>query len=323
VDPNPPGPNEPPAGPPTEPWTPPGDDDIGSLVDSPTDPGAGTADRPTVVAPPATPPGGTPTAAMPPGGAPPAGGSSAPTETPKKPNVALRYAVAIFGVIALVAALIGGYYWGKASQQNDKLQSQLDKANAQVDDLTAQVDELNAKVDDLTAKNKDLNTQVKDLKAQVKDLQNQNDQLTEQNQQLQPLVGGDPTAGAVGVGQPLLIGGTNGAQLNVTVAAAVDPAPGLTPAAGNRIVGITLTVVNVGSAAYDDPQFGTGAKLSAGGQVFGPALGDGSLTSLSLGAGATGSGTVLFEIPEPAGLTSFSLTLNGGTGPQTGSWNLS
>ena len=209
MDPNPPGPNDPPAGPPTEPWRPPGDDDLGSLVDEPTDPGAGAADRPTVVTPPAKPPAATPTraaptSAMPATGAPPTGtsGPSAPPGTAKKPNVALRYALAIFGVIAVVGALIGGYYWGQASQQNDKLQSQLDKANAKVDDLTAQVDDLNAKVDDLTATNKDLNQQVKDLKAQVKDLQNQNKQLTNQNQQLQPLKGADPTAGSVGVVSP-------------------------------------------------------------------------------------------------------------------------
>jgi hypothetical protein len=325
MDPDEPRPSDPAGGPPTQPWTPPADDDLGSLVGPEDGPAPGSND-PTVVQPAAAqpaaaqPPAGGATAAHPvPGSAP--GASTA--DEPKKPNVALRYSVAIFGVIALIGALVGGYYWGQASQQNDKLQSQLDAATTQVDDLTAQVDELNGQVEDLTATNKDLNAQVKDLKSKNKDLQTKNDQLTAQNEQLQPLVGADPTAGPVNVGQALLIAGTNGAQLNVTVAGTVDPDAALTPGEGNRIVGVTVTLVNLGGSEYRDDQFGVGAKLSAGSQVYGPSSGGGSLTSVSLGAGGSTAGTLLFEIPADAALTSFSLTLSGGTGPQSGTWNLS
>jgi len=321
----------PPGGPPTEPWRPGDDDDLGSLVEP--EEGSDPSDRPTVVnqpVPPPTPPttaGPGPTAAQPTTtaeGVPGTPGTPPGTTPPaKKPNVALRYTLAIVGVVAVIAALVGGYFWGQASQQNEKLQKQLSEANAQVNDLTTQVNDLGNKVDDLTSKNQDLNAQVKDLKAQVKDLQTTNDQLTTENQQLQPLVGADPTDGPVSVGQPLLIGGTNQSQLNVTVAGVVDPDAALTPGTGNRIVGITVVVVNVGSGTYNDAQFGTGAKLSAGNQVFGPSSGGGSLTSLTLSAGAGTSGTILFEIPEASALSSFSLTLSGGTGPQTGTWTLS
>jgi hypothetical protein len=316
MDPNEPRASNPSGGPPTEPWTPPADDELGSLVGPEAEATSGISDRPTVVSPGAG-PGPVPTAGRPPSAA------ASTSSAVKRPNVALRYSIAIFGVIALVGALIGGYYWGQASQQNDKLQGQLDAANATIDDLTTQVDDLNGQVEDLTAQNEDLTAQVKDLKATNKDLQAQNDQLTAQNEQLQPLLGADPTAGPVSVGQALLVAGANGAQLNVTVAGVFDPDSSLTPEAGNRIVGVALYLVNLADSEYRDDQFGTGMKLSAGSQVYGPASGGGSLTSLTLGAGTSSSGTVLFEIPETAGLTSFSLTLSGGTGPQSGTWNLS
>jgi uncharacterized protein YoxC len=248
--------------------------------------------------------------------------------------------VSVAAVLALGLALLGGYLWGSTTSDQSDLEAQLSQANdkvaslqQQVDDLTAQQQDLQDQIDQLQSENQDLQGQVQDLTQERDDLTQQlddaqsqlqdvQDQLDTANAQLQALLGASPGDGPASVGGALLIHGQGDQALNTTLVVVVDPASGqATP--GNRLVAVALQLANVGSGAVDG-SFGDGVTLTADGTDYSPVAGgpEPDLRNVSLEPGASTGGYLTFEIPESAGLQTLEITLDGGSGPETGTWDL-
>ncbi|QYC45974.1 Telomeric repeat-binding factor 2 [Nonomuraea coxensis DSM 45129] len=145
--------------------------------------------------------------------------------------------------------------------------------------------------------------------------------------------GTSPAAAALG--QPLTLTGTDpGVSVAVTVEQLVSPATPadelFKPATGNRFVAVQLALVNQGQSAYSDT-LGVGALLvDASGQEYRanatarvreaqPFDGAGTVT---VGAGESRRGALVFEIPETATPATFRFALDGGLAPQKGEWRL-
>jgi hypothetical protein len=248
--------------------------------------------------------------------------------------------VSVAAVLALGLALLGGYLWGSNTSDQSDLEAQLAQANdevaslqQQVDDLTAQQQDLQDRIDQLVNENQDLTGQVQDLTQERDDLTQQLDdaqsqlqdvqgQLDTANAQLQALLGASPGDGPAAVGGSLLIHGQGDEALNTTLVVVVDPASGQATT-GNRLVAVALQLTNVGSGTVDG-SFGDGVTLNADGTAYSPVGGgpDPDLRNVSLEPGASTGGYLTFEVPESAGLQTLEITLDGGSGPETGTWDL-
>ena len=266
-------------------------------------------------------------------------GAQGPPEPPAH-STGWWVGVSVAAVLALGLALLGGYLWGSNSSDQSDLEAQLAQANdkvaslqQQVDDLTAQQKDLQDRIDQLVNENQDLTGQVQDLTQARDDLTQQLDdaqsqlqdvqgQLDTANAQLQALLGASPGDGPASVGGTLLIHGQGDEALNTTLVVVVDPASGqATP--GNRLVAVALQLANVGSGTVDG-SFGDGVTLTADGTAYSPVGGgpDPDLRNVSLEPGASTGGYLTFEVPESAGLQTLEIALDGGSGPETGTWNL-
>ncbi|MEV0630804.1 DUF4352 domain-containing protein [Nonomuraea wenchangensis] len=146
---------------------------------------------------------------------------------------------------------------------------------------------------------------------------------------------GDQQSAAAALGQPLTLTGTDpGVIVAVTVEQLVSPATPadelFKPATGNRYVAVQLTLANQGQSAYSDT-LGIGALLVDGaGQEYRanptarvqeaqPFDGTGTVT---IGAGESRRGALVFEIPETATPATFRFALDGGLATQKGEWRL-
>ncbi|MET8985636.1 DUF4352 domain-containing protein [Nonomuraea wenchangensis] len=146
---------------------------------------------------------------------------------------------------------------------------------------------------------------------------------------------GDQQSAAAALGQPLTLTGTDpGVSVAVTVEQLVSPATPadelFKPATGNRFVAVQLALANQGQSAYSDT-LGVGALLVDGaGQEYRanptarvreaqPFDGAGSVT---IGAGESRRGALVFEIPETATPATFRFALDGGLATQKGEWRL-
>ncbi|MEU4509039.1 DUF4352 domain-containing protein [Nonomuraea wenchangensis] len=144
-----------------------------------------------------------------------------------------------------------------------------------------------------------------------------------------------PSSSAAALGQPLTLAGTDpGVSVAVTVEQLVSPATPadelFKPATGNRYVAVQLALVNQGQSAYSGT-LGTGALLVDGaGQEYRanptarvreaqPFDGAGAVT---IGAGESRRGALVFEIPETATPATFRFALDGGLATQKGEWRL-
>ncbi|MFI6993553.1 DUF4352 domain-containing protein [Nonomuraea wenchangensis] len=147
--------------------------------------------------------------------------------------------------------------------------------------------------------------------------------------------GDQQSAAAAALGQPLTLTGTDpGVIVAVTVEQLVSPATPadelFKPATGNRYVAVQLALANQGQSAYSDT-IGIGALLVDGaGQEYRanptarvreaqPFDGTGTVT---IGAGESRRGALVFEIPETATPATFRFALDGGLATQKGEWRL-
>ncbi|MEU6792695.1 DUF4352 domain-containing protein [Nonomuraea wenchangensis] len=148
-------------------------------------------------------------------------------------------------------------------------------------------------------------------------------------------VPGDQQSAAAALGQPLTLAGTDpGVSVAVTVEQLVSPATPadelFKPATGNRFVAVQLALANQGQSPYSDT-LGVGALLVDGaGQEYRanptarvreaqPFDGAGAVT---IGAGESRRGALVFEIPETATPVTFRFALDGGLATQKGEWRL-
>ncbi|MFG1618585.1 DUF4352 domain-containing protein [Nonomuraea wenchangensis] len=146
---------------------------------------------------------------------------------------------------------------------------------------------------------------------------------------------GDQQSAAAALGRPLTLTGTDpGVIVAVTVEQLVSPATPadelFKPATGNRYVAVQLALANQGQSAYSDT-LGIGALLVDGaGQEYRanptarvreaqPFDGTGTVT---IGAGESRRGALVFEIPETATPATFRFALDGGLATQKGEWRL-
>jgi len=133
---------------------------------------------------------------------------------------------------------------------------------------------------------------------------------------------------AVAIGAMVTVRGNKpGESLQVEVLSVRDPASSavVAPEAGNRFVGIDLTVRNVGTATYrDSPSNGTAIFASNGQRYLADVLDavQPALGTLSLAPGASATGYITFQVPTAARLARFDFTLDLGFGPQTGTWTI-
>lgn len=132
------------------------------------------------------------------------------------------------------------------------------------------------------------------------------------------------------VGSALVLTGVDGQTVEVTLVRMVDAAPPRFDASccGGRILAIQLRLKNVGSVVYDDCP-GSGLELLDNlGQQFAPtyceiAAGPLMPTVLRLFPGDTRLGYMTWNLlPADTRPTQLQMTLDAGTGPETGIWSL-
>ncbi|TYB63868.1 DUF4352 domain-containing protein [Nonomuraea sp. PA05] len=152
-----------------------------------------------------------------------------------------------------------------------------------------------------------------------------------------PAGGGTTNPGAQGqtarVGGALTLQGTDPAlKVSVTLNRVVNPATPasdfLKPQTGNKLAAVEITLTNAGQAVYADAPT-TGAWLiDAEGQQYRFSLssvteGQSFGGTVTVNAGDSRKGVIVFEVPEAARLTKFQFGLNYGIADQKGEWTLS
>ncbi|MEV0826046.1 DUF4352 domain-containing protein [Nonomuraea rubra] len=154
-----------------------------------------------------------------------------------------------------------------------------------------------------------------------------------------------PTPGQTGQGptgqQPATarVGGTltvqgmdPGLKVSVTVNRVVNPATPasgfLKPKTGNKLVAVEVTLANAGQAVYTDAPTNGAWLIDGQGQQYRSTLsnvteGQGFGGTVTVNAGDSRKGVIVFEVPEPAALAKFQFGLNSGIASQKGEWTLS
>lgn len=140
-----------------------------------------------------------------------------------------------------------------------------------------------------------------------------------------------PSLAAVG-GAITLEGNDAGLKMKVTVAQFFNPATPaedyMKPKSGTKLVGIQLTLSNVGSAVYDGSPSNGAYVIDDQGQQYQTTYarvqeGQGFDGQATISAGDTRKGVILFAVPESAKLVKFQYGLNSGFADQKGEWALS
>ncbi|MGR6916956.1 DUF4352 domain-containing protein [[Actinomadura] parvosata] len=154
---------------------------------------------------------------------------------------------------------------------------------------------------------------------------------TNQQAQSQSQTGQQPTTARVG-GALTLQGTDPSLKVSVTVNRVVNPATPasdfLKPQAGKKLVAVEITLTNAGQAVYTDAP-STGAWLiDAEGQQHRFSLsnvteGQSFGGTVTINAGDSRKGVIVFEVPQAAQLTKFQFGLNYGIASQKGEWTLS
>lgn len=137
---------------------------------------------------------------------------------------------------------------------------------------------------------------------------------------------------AAPVGSAVVITGINPAEKMTVTAVKVfghpQGASDLDAASqGDRFYAVRFRLDDTGSAAYSDaPSLGAAALDAAGGSYkasFDDVAGCTSFpASVSIAAGQSSVGCVIFEVPAAARITTIQFTLDAGLGPQTGQWKI-
>ena len=136
-----------------------------------------------------------------------------------------------------------------------------------------------------------------------------------------------------GVGSTIILAGNDqGEQVAVTVTRIVShgqPADQFsTPDPGKRFYAVQFLLADIGSAAYSDfPAIGAVVVDSAGqsyqSAIWGVAGCQSFPVKENIAAGQSGLGCIAFEVPVGATITKVQFTLDSGSGPQTGQWEVS
>ena len=138
-------------------------------------------------------------------------------------------------------------------------------------------------------------------------------------------------AGVVALGEPITLKVIKaGEAVQVSATELYDPITAGTfkePAAGNKYVGVRLTIKNVGKVPYNDsPSNGTTLTDATGKQLEQAILVGGNCAEvgdeLKLAPGETGKSCVPFEISKTARIERISFTPGSQFGDQTGSWEV-
>lgn len=132
-------------------------------------------------------------------------------------------------------------------------------------------------------------------------------------------------------GSTLILHGQSGEVMAVTVDAVMDPLPvgSFDQAdAGQRFVGVQITLHNVGSISYSDSPANGATLLSNVNEqatseiVSGGPCGNNFSASANIAPGGTQQGCLPFEMPDGQTPGMFQFTLNSGFANQTGQWSL-
>lgn len=135
------------------------------------------------------------------------------------------------------------------------------------------------------------------------------------------------------LGGTLLLRGTEGEQVAVTVTKVFDRATPkseiFTPKAGNRWVAVELRIENKGNRVYNDSPWMGATLVDNEGQEHRPSLISNiqegvSLTSVTISAGDSRKGVLVFELPNDLKAAKFLYAVKSGLfGNQRGEWRLS
>ncbi|MEV0997988.1 DUF4352 domain-containing protein [Nonomuraea sp. NPDC050202] len=135
------------------------------------------------------------------------------------------------------------------------------------------------------------------------------------------------------VGGTLTVQGMDpGLKVSVTVNRVVNPATPasdfLKPKTGNKLVAVEVTLANAGQAVYSDAPTNGAWLIDGQGQQYRSSFsnvteGQGFGGTVTVNAGDSRKGVIVFEVPEPATLAKFQFGLNSGMAGQKGEWALS
>ncbi|GAA2856465.1 DUF4352 domain-containing protein [Nonomuraea rubra] len=154
---------------------------------------------------------------------------------------------------------------------------------------------------------------------------------TGQRQTGQGQTGQQPATARVG-GTLTVQGMDPGLKVSVTVNRVVNPATPasdfLKPKTGNKLVAVEVTLANAGQAVYTDAPTNGAWLIDGQGQQYRSTLsnvteGQGFGGTVTVNAGDSRKGVIVFEVPEPAVLATFQFGLNSGIASQKGEWTLS
>lgn len=144
---------------------------------------------------------------------------------------------------------------------------------------------------------------------------------------------GPPAQARAAVGGTLPLQGADPAlRVNATVNRLVNPATPASdlvrPQAGNKLVAVEITLANTGQTAYGDAPAAGAVLIDGAGRQYRSALADvgegqGFGGSVTVAAGDSRTGVIVFELPEPAQPVTFRFGPSGGPAGQTGEWTLS
>lgn len=141
------------------------------------------------------------------------------------------------------------------------------------------------------------------------------------------------SASEAGVGHTINLTGLQaGEQMAVTLVKVADPAQPTTefdtPQTGKRLVGIQLKLTNIGTEVYKDSPDTSATLVDTGGQRFNSTLVS-EITAgpvfpgpVTITAGDSAVGFVVFEIPTRSAAASLQFALDSGSSSQTGQWKL-
>jgi hypothetical protein len=144
---------------------------------------------------------------------------------------------------------------------------------------------------------------------------------------------GDDTPAPAELGQSITLAGqTDGAKIEVTADKLLDPLKAgqydSPSEKGDRYVGITVELKNVGTDRYEDtPQngavlvYGDDAQADSAFVTGGPCARS-DFSDVKIAPGDRRTGCLIFEVPEHEALKKLELTLASGFADQTGTWTL-
>jgi hypothetical protein len=133
------------------------------------------------------------------------------------------------------------------------------------------------------------------------------------------------------VGDMLSVSGQDGERLDVTVDQVMDPltvGPDDQADAGQRYVGVQITMKNSGSVPYSDSPSNGATLLSSSGEqatgeiVSGGPCGNDFQSSVKIAPGDSEQGCIPFELPDGQTAGTFQFTPDSGFANQTAQWSL-